>query len=161
MTDNLHELLEGDEPVALRRIEKALHSGEVENETVETVVSALIWRRCTSGPNGVLGAVLNQDCAARLDVLPEHLDSIGATDAAQAVRDLRANIPLEDEQIRHGLIDWVDTNPEIAKHAKALDDDFDDVTQKVWSFMQESQNELPDPEIPDKKTGLFSRLFGG
>jgi hypothetical protein len=94
-------------------------------------------------------------------MLPEHLDSIGASDAAQAVRDLRENIPLEDEQIRYGLIDWVDTNPEIAKHAKALDDDFDDVAQKVWSFMQDSQKELPDPEIPDKKIGLFSRLFGG
>ncbi len=160
MTDNLHELLEGDEPVALRRIEKALHSADVENETVETVVSALIWRRCTAGPNGVLGAVLNYECAARLDVLPEHLDNIGASDAAQAVRDLRADIPLEDEQIRHGLIDWVDTNPEIAKHAKVLDDEFDDVAKKVWSFMQESQQELPDPKIPDKQTGLFSRLLG-
>ena len=98
MTDNLHNLLAGDEPVALRRIEKALHSADVENETVEAVVSALIWRRCTAGPNGVLGAVLNHECAARIDVLPEHLDTIGASDAAQAVRDLRADIPLEDEQ---------------------------------------------------------------
>jgi hypothetical protein len=161
MTDNLHELLEGDEPVALRRIEKALHSADVENETVEAVVSALIWRRCTAGPNGMLGAVLNYECAARIDVLPEHLDTIGASDAAQALRDLRADIPLKDEQIQNGLIDWVDANPEIAKHGKALDDDFDDVAQKVWSFMQESQTELPDSEIPDKKTGLFPRLFGG
>jgi hypothetical protein len=59
----------------------------------------------------------------------------------------------------HGLVDVAQELQElggtVTRHAVA-----DDVTQKVWSFMQDSQNELPDPEIPDKKTDLFSRLFG-
>ncbi len=161
MSESLHSLLESDDPVALRRIEKALSSGDVRNEAVDAVLSALIWRRCTTGQNGVLGAVLNHECAARVSVLPEHLDQVGASDAAQAMRDLREQIPLEDQQIRYGLIDWVDANPEIARHAGTLTDGVDDVAPKVWSFMQERQSELPDPKIPDKRAGLFARLFSG
>lgn len=125
------------------------------------MISALIWRRCTSGQIGVLGAVLNHECAARVSVLPEHLDKVGASDAAQAMRDLREEIPLEDEQFRYGLVDWVDANPEIARHAKTLTAGVDDVAARVWSFMQECRGELPDPRIPDKRFGLFGRLFSG
>lgn len=159
MSENLHDLLERDDPVALRRIEKALLSGDNRNEAVDAVLSALIWRRCTAGRNGVLGAVLNHECAARISVLAEHLDQVGASDAAHAMRNLREEIPLEDEQIRCGLIDWVDANPEIARHAETLTDGVDDLAPKVWSFMQERQDELPDPQIPDKREGLFARLF--
>ncbi len=161
MTENLHSLLEGDDPVALRRIEKALRSGDVQNETIDTIISALIWRRCTIGHNGVLGAVLNHECAARVAVLTEHLERVGATDAAQAMRDLRKVIPLKDEQIQGGIIDWVDVNPDIARHASSLNNGINDIAPEVWSFMQERQDDLPDHEIPDKRKGLFAGLFGG
>ena len=98
MSENLHDLLKGDDPVALRRIERGLKDSEIHNEIVDAVLSALIWRRCTAGQNGVLGAVLNPECASRISSLPQHLDRVGASDAAQAIRDLRNQIPLEDEQ---------------------------------------------------------------
>ncbi len=161
MSENLHSLLEGDDPVALRRIEKALTSGDDQNETVDAVISALIWRRCTTGHNGLLSAVLNHECAARISVMADHLEQVGATDAAQAMRDLREEIPLKDEQIRGGIIDWVDVNPDIAQHASSLDDGVDDIAPEVWSFMQDRQDDLPNPEIPDKRRGLFAALFGG
>ena len=74
---------------------------------------------------------------------------------------LRNEIPLEDEHIRGGIIDWVDANPSLVHYAETLNDDGFDVTPKVWSFMQKRQDELPEIEIPDKRTGLFSRFFGG
>ncbi len=160
MSENLHDLLESDDPVALRRIEKALISGDERNETVDAVISALIWRRCTAGQHGVLGAILNRECAARISVLADHLEKVGATDAAKAMRDLRQEIPLEDEQIRSGIIDWIDVNPKIVSHAATLDDGVDDIAPEVWSFMQVRQDNLPDPEIPDKRQGLFGALFG-
>lgn len=159
MLDNLHGLLESNDPVALLRIEKALHAYEADNETVDTILSALIWRRCTAGRSGLLGAVLDRDCAARVSVMPDHLDLVGAKDAAQALRDLREEIPLPDEEIRNGLIDWVDGNPGFVQHAADLDDGLADVAPKVWSFMQVHQGQLPDPVIPEKNKGLLSRLF--
>jgi len=157
----LHELLECDDPVALRRIEKALVAEDARNDTVDTVLSVLVWRRCTMGQNGILGAVLNHECAARVSVLDEHLDLVGASDAAQAMRDLRQEIPLKDEHIRCGIIDWVDVNPSLVRHAETLNDEGLDVALKVWSFMQEHQDKLPDIAIPDKRAGLLARLFGG
>ena len=160
MSENLHDLLERDDPVALRRIEKALDDTDGSNEDVEAIVTALIWRRCTTGQNGVLGAVLHRDCAERIGVLADHLEQVGATDAAQVMRDLRERIPLRDEQIRHGLIDWVDSNPAFASYAKGLDAGVEDIGPTVWTFMQDRQDDLPDPEIPDKSRGLFARMFG-
>jgi len=161
MSENLHDLLEGDDPVALRRIEQALHSSETSNETVDAILSTLIWRRCTAGQNGILGAVINHECAARISVLPQHLEKVGASDAAQAMRDLLDEIPLEDEQIEGGIIDWVDANPDITRHAATLDDGFEDVTPKVWNYMQQRQDELPNPEIPDKSVGMLAALISG
>lgn len=160
MSENLYDLLESDDPVALRRIEKALISGDEHNETIEAVISALIWRRCTAGQNGVLGAVLNHECAARISVLADHLEKVGATDSAQAMRDLREEIPLGDEQIRSGIIDWIDVNPEIASNVASLKDGIEDIAPKVWNFMQERQDDLPDSEIPNKRKGLLGALFG-
>jgi hypothetical protein len=160
MTQNLQKLLQSDEPVALRRIEKALVAEDEPNETVDTVLSVLLWRRCTLGQNGILGALLNHECAARVSVLDEHLDLVGASDAAQSMRDLRKEIPLKDEHIRGGIIDWVDANPNVVRYAETLNDDGFDITPQIWSFMQERQDELPDIEIPDKRTGLLGRLFG-
>jgi len=161
MSENLHDLLESDDPVALRRIEQALQDSEIHNEIVDAILSALIWRRCTAGQNGVLGAVLDPECAARISALPRHLDRVGASDAAQAIRDLRNAIPLKDEHIKGGIIDWVDCNPDIVRHAAALSDDVDDIAPKLWNFMQQRQGELPDTEIPNKRDGLLAALFGG
>ncbi|WP_121096845.1 hypothetical protein [Roseinatronobacter ekhonensis] len=161
MPENLHDLLEGDDPVALRRIEQALHSTEPSSETVDTILSALIWRRCTAGKNGILGAVINYECAARISVLPRHLEKVGAAHAAQAMRDILEEIPLEDKQIEGGIIDWVDSNPDFARHAGALDERMEDVASKVWGFMQENQSDLPDYEIPDKRQGMLNTLLSG
>ena len=160
MSKNLYNLLEGDDPVALHRIKKALLSDDASNETVDAILSALIWRRCTARPNGVLGAVINHECAERIKVLSKHLDRIGASDAAQAMRDLRERIPLKDKHFKYGIIDWVDANPDLVKHASKLNDRIDDVAPKVWSFMQERYEELPNFPIPEKKRGLFAGLFG-
>ncbi len=160
MSENLHDLLESDDPVALRRIEQALHEDGLHNEIVDTVLSALIWRRCTAGQNGILGAVLNQECAARISSLPRHLERVGASDAARAIRELRDKIPLQDERIKGGIIDWVDGNPDFVRHAFALNDGVDDVAPKVWIFMQQRQDKLPDVRIPDKSEGLLAALFG-
>ncbi len=159
MSDKLYDLLDGDDPVALRRIEKALISGDDRNETTEAVISALIWRRCTAGQNGILGAVLNHECAARICVLADHLETVGAAESAQAVRDLREKLPLEDEQIQSGIIDWIDVNPDIAGEAAALKDDLEDIAPTVWNFMQERQDDLPDAIIPNKRPSLFAALF--
>ncbi|WP_223427576.1 hypothetical protein [Tateyamaria pelophila] len=160
MAQNLYQLLEHDDPVALRHIEKALSAEDAPNETVETVLSALLWRRCTMGQNGILGALLNHECAARVSVMDEHLDVIGASDAAQAMRDLRTEIPLQDEHIRRGIIDWVYANQNLVEHAKTLNEENLDVAPNVWTFMQKRKANLPNIEIPDKRTGLLARLFG-
>ncbi len=88
MPANLYDLLDSDDPVAVRRIEKAFSSGDVRNQAV-------------------------------------------------------------------------DANPEISRHADTLTDGVADLAPTVWSFMQERQGELPDPQIPDKRVGLFARLFSG
>ena len=160
MSETLHDLLQEDDPVALGRIETALQSCDRRNETVETILSALIWRRCTTGQNGVLGAVLEYDCAARVSVLADHLDRIGASDAAQAMRDMRDEIPLADEEIQNGIIDWVDMNSGVIRHAEILSKEVDDIAPQVWSFMQARQDKLPDPEIPDKRPGPWTGFFG-
>lgn len=161
MSQTLHDLLESDEPVAMCRIEEALKSSDVQNEAVDPIISALIWRRCTTGKNGVLGAIIEQDCAARIDVLADHLEYVGASDAAKAARNLRGAIPLDDQVIRNGIIDWIDANPEFIQHAQGLNDETNDVAVTVWSHMQERKDELPDPVIPEKERGFFSRMFGG
>lgn len=160
MSDTLYDLLQRDDPVALGRIETALQSCSRRNDTVETILSALIWRRCTTGQNGVLGAVLDHDCAARIGVLAEHLDRIGASEAARAMRDMRDGIPLADEEIQGGIIDWVDMNSDVIRHAETLSKDIDDIAPQVWSFMQKRRDKLPDPEIPDKRPGRLAGLFG-
>jgi hypothetical protein len=160
MMKNLHDLLDRDDPVALRRIEKALGAEETRNETVDAVLSVLLFQRCANGRNGILGALINHECAARVSMLDEHLDLVGASGAAQAMRDLRKEIPLRDEDIRRGIIDWIEANPSLVQHAKTLNDNNLDVASKVWNFMQERQEKLPDIEIPDRKTGILGRFFG-
>ena len=133
MAENLHQLLQSDDPVALQRIEKALMSSGEQGETVEAVISALIWRRCTAGPDGALGAILNHECAARISVMADHLNVVGADDCAQTLRDLRNEIPLSDAQIRSGIIDWVDVNPQLVT---TFDGDVADIAPQIWNFMQ-------------------------
>ncbi|MFO7805537.1 MAG: hypothetical protein R6V30_07680, partial [Paracoccaceae bacterium] len=58
-------------------------------------------------------------------------------------------------------IDPVDDAPESTTHATTLNDGVDDIAPEVWSYMQDKQDDLPDPEIPDKRKGFFGALFGG
>ena len=76
------------------------------------------------------------------------------------MRDLRKEVPLQDEHIQRGIVDWVDANPSLIQHANTLNDENLDVAPKIWSFMQGRQENLPHIEIPDKRTGLLGRLFG-
>lgn len=160
MAETLHNLLDRDDPVALGRIETRLDAEDQHNPTVDAILSALIWRRCTNGHQGVLGALIHRDCAARLDVLPKHLERVGAKDAANVMRDLRGMIPLEDDVIQNGIIDWIDENPTFISQAEELNDQVDDIGPTVWAYMQKRHGDLPDVEIPEKKKGFFSRFFG-
>lgn len=155
----LHEVLRSDQPVALRRIEKALASVADRNETAETALSALIWRRHTSGHDGVLGTFLHQACARRIGVLPRHLEKVGAKGAASAIRELRNEIPFEDRRLQYGILDWVESTRGFASRARELDKELDDIGPRIWSFMREHAEELPNVTIPDRRRGLLERFF--
>ena len=160
MSDTLHDLLQQDEPTALPRIERALRSQDDLSADQQAVLGALVWQRCTSGAVGLLGCVLHGDCAKRIDDLPDQLERIGATDAAVATRELLNAIPLEDEQIRGGLVDWMDTQPDIVNKARELEDALDDVDQAIWDFMKDAATDIPDLEIQTRTESVMSSVFG-
>lgn len=162
MADHLHALLEQDEPTGLARIERALSAQPALSADQEALLSTLVWRRCTNGAAGLLGAVLHQDCARRIGDLPEHLETIGATESAEAVRELCDVIPLDDERISRGLADWIETESEIVSKARELDAGLDDIDQTLWDFMRNPASDIPDLELPTRSTGVLSsirRLF--
>ncbi len=160
MTKNLHDLLALDNPTALARIERALRSQDELSDDQEAVLDALVWQRCTSGAAGLLGCVLHQDCAKRIDVLPDQLARIGATDASEATRALRNAIPLDDEQIKYGLVDWIDTQTDVCNTARELDDGLNEVDQTIWDFMKDAASDIPDLEIPTRMNSVVSSVAG-
>ena len=160
MSNKLHDLLHQDEPTALPRIERALRSQDDLTADQETVLGALVWQRCTSGAAGLLGCVLHGDCAKRIDDLPDQLERIGADDAAAATRELRNAIPLDDVQIRGGLVDWIDTQPDIVNKARELDDALNEVDQAIWDFMKNAATDIPDLEIQTRTESVVSSVFG-
>ena len=160
MGKNLHDLLEQDSPTDLLRIERALRSQDELSADQVAVLEALVWQRCTSGAAGLLGCVLHQDCAKRIDDLPDQLARVGATDAAEATRALRDAIPLDDEQIRYGLMDWIDTHPDIYNKARELDDGLNEVDQTIWDFMKDAASDIPDLEIPTRMNSVVSSVAG-
>jgi hypothetical protein len=118
MPEKLHDLLGQDSPTALSRIKKAFLSQDDLSADQEAVLGAFVWQRCTSGPSGLLGCFLDRDCATRIEALPNQLAHIGATEAAAATRELWDAIPLDNGQISGGLVDWIDTQPDIVKKAR-------------------------------------------
>jgi hypothetical protein len=160
MSDNLHDLLQQDEPNALPRIERALRSQDDLSADQEAVLGALVWQRCTSGSAGLLGCVLHGDSANRIDELPDQLERIGANDAAVATRALRNAIPLDDSQIRAGLVDWMDTQPDIVNKALELKDALNEVDQAIWDFMKDAATDIPDLEIQTRTETVVSSFVG-
>jgi len=160
MSENLNDLLQKDDPTALPRIERALLSQDDLSADQEAVLGALVWQRCTSGAAGLLGCVLHHDCAKRIDDLPNQLARIGATDAAAATKELRSAIPLDDGQIKGGLADWIDTQPDIVNKARELGDGLDEVDQAIWDFMKDAASDIPDLEIPTRTQSVLSSVAG-
>jgi hypothetical protein len=160
MPDSLHDLLQQDDPIALPRIERALRSQYDLSADQEAVLGALVWQRCTSGTAGLLGCFLNQDCAKRIDDLPNQLARVGATDAAVATTELRNAIPLDDRRIKGGLADWIDTQPEIVNKARKLDDGLNEVNQTIWDFMRDAASDIPDLEIRTRTESVVSSVVG-
>lgn len=163
MADNLHDLLRQNEPVALQQIERALAAQDHLSADQEAVLDALIWKRYTCGPAGLLGCILHQDCARLFPDLPNKLERIGATDAAVATRELRNAIPLDEEQIRGGLTDWVETQSEVVTIARELDENLiglDEVDQTIWDFMKDTASDIPDLEIPTRTESIVSSIVG-
>jgi hypothetical protein len=160
MASNLHDLLALDNPTALPRIERALRSQDELSADQEAVLGALVWQRCTSGPAGLLGCVTQHDCAKRIDDLPDQLARIGAEDAAEATRALRDAIPLDDETLRHGIADWIDTQSDVYSKAQELDDGLEGVDRAIWDFMKDPETDIPDLEIPTRMDSIVSSVTG-
>ena len=160
MGEKLHDLLFQDDPTGLPRIEKALLSQSDLSADQEAVLGALVWHRSTSGAHGLLGCVLDQDCATRIDVLPSQLSRVGATEAATATRELLSAIPLDNRQISGGLADWIDTQPEIVNKARELDMGLSDVDQTIWDFMKDDDSNIPDLEIPTRTESIMASVTG-
>lgn len=158
MSQQLHDLLESDRPVALPQIERALASEDDLTDDQEAVLSALIWRRCTSKGAGLLGTVLYRDCASRIEYLPQHLEAIGASDAARAVSALLDEIPLEEARIKQGLVDWIDTEAEVAARADELGSELEEIDDIVWDFLKDRSSNIPDLEITSRAQDLVASL---
>ncbi len=108
----------------------------------------------------MLGCVLHPDCAKRIDTLPNQLEHIGATEAADATRELLKAIPLHADQISGGLADWIDTQPDIVSRARELDDGLNEVDQTIWDFMKETTSDIPDLEIPTRAESIVASVAG-
>jgi hypothetical protein len=159
MAERLHELLEREEPTALHQIERALEAQPDLTPDQEAVLNALIWRRCTAGGAGFLGTVLRQDCAILIEGLPGQLARIGATDAAVAVKELHDAIPLEDEQIKRGVADWMETQQDVIRRARELEEDLDDIALVIWDFMKSPHSEIPDVEVSTRAEYIVSSMM--
>lgn len=144
MAISLHELLSQDSPTELRSIERVFDQLETHEDAVAVCLTGLKWVRATDGGLGVLGAVTWTECSSKVSRMADDLDAIGATAAATAFRDLRSNIPLSDIEIGGGLVDWVDTEPMLARQARQLDQKVSDISEDLWTYMQKNRNYLPD-----------------
>lgn len=160
MSERLHDLLEQDQPSALSQVERALAAQESLTCDQDAVLGALIWRRCTGGTAGLLGCILNYECAQRIERLPEQLAHIGAVDASRATAELRDAIPLDAEQIGAGLFDWIETQPRIVDRARELNEGLAGIDETIWSFMKDAGTEIPDMEVPTRAESIVSSVFG-
>ncbi|SFP44186.1 hypothetical protein [Tranquillimonas alkanivorans] len=157
MTVTIHELIERKKPADLEKIERTLAAQPARSPEAEAALSALIWRRRTDGRSGLLGAFMHKDCAERIAMLGDHLEEIGAHDAAAALRELRAEIPLSDDLIGRGLIDWVDSRPDIVREARELDSRLEDVAPLIWDYLRDCGDAVPDLPLHQPRRGLLAR----
>jgi hypothetical protein len=158
MSERLHEIIKQDEPTALPRIERTLASQADLTADQEAVLNALRWRRCTTGAAGLLGTVIHQDCAKLIDELPGQLARIGAADAAVTVKELRDMIPLETEEIKRGLADWIDTQRDVVVKAHELEDGLEDIAPTIWEFIKSPSSDIPDIEISTRTESIVSSV---
>ncbi|MDF0603889.1 hypothetical protein P1J78_24555 [Psychromarinibacter sp. C21-152] len=155
----LTDVLTSEKPTALRRIEDALGSLEERGEAAEAALTSLIWRRRVNGSFGILATFAYTDCTKRISVIPQHLDHIGATESAAAVRWLRRGVPFDDDRIVNGIIDWLEENKTLTSRAQKYDRELDDIAPCIWRFMQSSADAFSSIEIPEKRLGFLSRLL--
>ncbi|MBV0913764.1 hypothetical protein [Anianabacter salinae] len=158
MTETLHNLLGQEDPASLPQIERALASQDELSQDQEAVLSALIWRRCTQGSAGLLGSVLQRDCAQRIEEMPTHLEAVGASDAAAATQELVDAIPLDDDRIKAGLVDWIDTQTDVVRKARELGTGLEDIDRAIWEFMKDPTTEIPDLPISTRAQILLAKL---
>lgn len=160
MAETLEDLVKDQEPVDLYRVEKSLDAFDALEDNLEAALSVLVWLRCSSGPNGMFGALLHPECAGRTAVMVDHLETVGAHQAADAFKELRAEFPSVDKQSRGSLIDLIDANPEIARKANELQDGLRDVEPIIIDFLRSCSDQLCEvPAVSDKR-GFLARWFG-
>lgn len=58
------------------------------------------------------------------------------------------------------LVDWIDTQPDIVKKARELDDCLNEVGQTIWEFMKDTTSEIPDLEIPTRTNSILASVAG-
>jgi len=160
MAETLEDLVKDQEPVDLRRVEKSLDAFDELEDDLEAALSALVWHRCTSGPNGMIGALLDPECSGRNSVMVDHLEVVGAHEAASAFKELREEFPSFDEQNRGSLIDWIDAKPEIARKANELEDGLQDVEPVIIDFLRSRSDQLVEVPAVSGRFGFLSRWFG-
>lgn len=158
MSETVHDLLEHDEPTGLDIIKRGLAAQDDLNNEGEAALSALLWRRRTDRRLGLLGALMHRDCVRRIGVLPDHLEVVGATRSARALRELRTEIPYPDDRIKFGIIDWIEARPEFMAKARALDAELEDVTPLVWHHLQVCAHLLPDMPASRPRRSFLSRF---
>lgn len=164
MQQTLDDLLASDDPAVLDahldRAEAALATADDRCPELEAALTALIWRRCTQGPLGLVEALVRPDCLERLDRIAADLDRVGAAEAAQSFRALRRACPLSDRQLGPGLIDWLDTQYGFARTARRLETGLDDVGPDVWGYLRRRRHACAGISVPPERRNLWTRLFG-
>lgn len=108
----------------------------------------------------MLGCVIHQDCAGRIEDLPAQLTRVGAPDSAGAVRELRNAISLNDDEIKGGLADWIETQPEVIKKAHELDAEIEEIDQTIWDFMRDPASDIPDLALTSRTGSVLSSIAG-
>ncbi|WP_152463806.1 MULTISPECIES: hypothetical protein [unclassified Roseivivax] len=93
--------------------------------------------------------------------MADDLRTIGAAQCAEAFASIRKAIPMSDNDIRGGLLDWIDTQPDLAKKALKWKDVDLDVSVQLWEYMNANIDLLPDVPIsaPSNRVGRIRKWF--
>ncbi|QFT62717.1 hypothetical protein FIU91_07235 [Roseivivax sp. THAF30] len=73
---------------------------------------------------------------------------------------MRDAIPLDDETLRHGIADWIDTQSDVYNKAQELDNGLRGVDRVIWDFMKDPETDIPDLEIPTRMGSIVSSVTG-